>query len=447
MKEAWIISDLHLGDGKNPGLEDFRDDDLLVSWLGAKGGSDCTLVINGDFIDFLQIELDPPPELFPAWALWDEATSVRKLQQCFAAHDTVFAALRNFVATGSTLLFTIGNHDLDLSWEAVQEAIRLRLGDASTSVKFALQHILFDRVHVEHGHRFTGENRPERFEDFIRPLDPDDSSSVKVLECVWGSRFVLEALNPLESDHPYIDNVKPTWKLAWHMLGDGDWLKHGRAKTLLELIRFFRRTGVPIRDMANNLLDIDAAVTTTNLENMFLPEEDKWRALVRQVRAEDADGQLGDALALLPDDGSDSLAFDRLIALGEPVELDRGAADDLVHGDVNPAAGAHADLGIFRESREIRGAQECLKGKGIVKVVFGHTHEIIDGWKNTLWNPGSWIEHLDTRTEPIRAKAAAMTYKQIVDTPDLFTTDPRAVHIVFDGHDVEVDLQKVRSTL
>jgi UDP-2,3-diacylglucosamine pyrophosphatase LpxH len=285
--EAWIISDLHLGAGDWPGLEDFRDDGLLVEWLGRDEKRDGTVVVNGDFIDFLQIPSERPDPGLSQWVLWDEATSVDKLHRCFEAHAAVFDALRDFNLGGGTLLFTIGNHDLDLGWSKVKDELRVRVGDTNGAIPIELEHTVFERVHVEHGHRFTGENRPKVFDQFIHRIERDGQEPLEVLECVWGSRFVLDALNPLEIEHPFIDNVKPTWKLAVHMLRDSEWLAGRRARTLLDMIRFFRRTGIPWRDIAGALLEEeDASLAPETLERAFAEEEDEWRALVRELRSQ-----------------------------------------------------------------------------------------------------------------------------------------------------------------
>jgi len=441
MREAWVISDLHLGDGKRPGLEDFGDDERLSKWLGDRGGPDNGVVINGDFVDFLQINVDVTPKGLPQDRLWDEATSIEKLNRSFLGHPKVFDALKSFVASGAELRFTIGNHDLDFGWPGVQEAMRKRLADKNDRIQFALQHMLFDRVHVEHGHRFTGENCPRDFTKFWHTFSQPDQPDVAVLECTWGSRFVLDALNPLEIEHPYIDNVKPTWKLAYHMLREGGWFQEGRAHALVQLIRFFRRAGIPLRDIVNAALSEEDEVDAANLENVFGEDEAAWRDLVRQIRAEEP-LELIAAVNALSDEERTDLDAPRQIEIGEPEELDKAAADTIKHGERRPEAAAAQDLGLFRENREVRGAKDCLGEDGITHVVLGHTHEIVDGGVDkALFNPGSWIERLNIGSPMVTAKKGNL--RDVLADAGLFSTDPRAVHVTLMDGKATVTLETV----
>jgi UDP-2,3-diacylglucosamine pyrophosphatase LpxH len=431
-QDAWVISDLHIGEGDGDPLDDFKGDDVLAEFIRSIGGEHHTLVINGDFIDFLKIaaydlvnvsDLSGLPDIY----LWDETTSVAKLAKAAAGHAVVFGALTDFVAGGGALRFTIGNHDLDLGWAAVQSELRALVGDRDNRVAFDLEHTLFERVHIEHGHRFTGENCPRDFRNYISIWEPAGRPPVKVLECVWGSRFVLDELNPIERTHPFVGNVKPTWKVAYHMLVRGDWLTGRRATTLLKLVRFLRRAGVPWRDIAAATLDADdLTVDGVTLEQAFTDAE--WRALVREIRITDRDELIAAIAALPPEDKA---------AAAAPVAIEFG-------GDVSLAPSA-ATLGLLRDSREERAAKECLGHDGITHVVFGHTHAIVDGTNSTYhetWlNPGSWIPHLDTANPVVKAKGGLT--KELVSDERLYRTERRTVHLVFDGSQVDASLEPV----
>jgi UDP-2,3-diacylglucosamine pyrophosphatase LpxH len=440
VREAWVISDLHLGQGAGSALEHFRDDDLFGAWLAARTRPEAVLVINGDFIDFLRIDHEPAPAPpVPPSLLWDEATSVDKLHLALEGHATVFDALRTFFEAGAELLFTIGNHDLDLWWPSVQSELRQRLGDKGGAIQFGLAHLLFDRVHVEHGHRFTGENRPKDFERFVR-TQRRNGRDVEFLECVWGSRFVLDALNPLQSTYPYLDKVKPTWKLALHMLADSQWLRDGRSRTLVDLMRFFRRTGVPMSDVVDALLDEPDEWDLFNVDRVFGEDEVEWRRVVREIRDNEPEA-LAAALEAMPVDERTGPLTGPSIELGEPVELDAQASDDLLHGGRDPDAAAESELGLVRKSREVRGALDCLGISDMTHVVLGHTHDVIDGGLGgRLFNPGSWIEHLNTRDPAVKAKKEDL--RSLVSNPAFYATDPRAVHVLFDGNQVRVKLEE-----
>src|ERR1700730_18354068 len=96
-KQAFVISDLHIGGGPaDPQLEDFEQDDAFVKFLDAIAHDGTTLIINGDFIDFIQIPPYTTPK--PAYLLWTVQASMQKLQSAVAAHPGSFDALKRFIA-------------------------------------------------------------------------------------------------------------------------------------------------------------------------------------------------------------------------------------------------------------------------------------------------------------------------------------------------------------
>ncbi len=62
-------------------------------------------------------------------------------------------------------------------------------------------------------------------------------------------------------------------------------------------------------------------------------------------------------------------------------------------------------LGVVRDGRDVRAAKERLAQRGVTHVVFEHTHGIVDGdLDGALYNPGSWMPHLDLREPVFREK-------------------------------------------
>ncbi|PIN81226.1 hypothetical protein COV11_02415, partial [Candidatus Woesearchaeota archaeon CG10_big_fil_rev_8_21_14_0_10_30_7] len=58
MKQILIISDLHISEGQDSALEDFFYETELINLL-KKHSKNTELIINGDFVDFLQITTIP----------------------------------------------------------------------------------------------------------------------------------------------------------------------------------------------------------------------------------------------------------------------------------------------------------------------------------------------------------------------------------------------------
>src|SRR5262249_61468137 len=131
-----IGSDPHLG--ADPGLDDFIADEEFADFLNFHGAKwpDLHLVINGDWIDFLQI--DPYPEkrarredleeVYPLRMTEDQA--VAATQRTIDRHPLFFRALREFLEQpGRRITILRGNHDIELAFPAVQQRVRVELGN------------------------------------------------------------------------------------------------------------------------------------------------------------------------------------------------------------------------------------------------------------------------------------------------------------------------------
>jgi UDP-2,3-diacylglucosamine pyrophosphatase LpxH len=421
VKHAWVVSDLHVGAGGDDPLEDFHDDALFADWVDERAGARdrSTIVLNGDVVDFLQIDVPPAGDPLPDHYLWDEATSVAKLQRCAEGHPAVFEALHRFVVAGGSLLVTVGNHDLDLAWPGVQAELHSLVGAADDTIAFGLQHRLFDTVHVEHGHRFTPENRPRDFDSFVHDWAANGSAPQRVLECPWGSRFVLDEINPLERELPYLDNVKPILKVAYHLLM-GDALEGRRFSTVLKLLRFVMRHGLPPKDVADMAIAAHDPLEHADgqaVHDAFAEGEHEWRSLIGHLRTADP-GEVEEALAGLQP------AEHMVLRSGERVRLDEPL------------------LGVLRSSREERAARSCIEDQGAEYVVFGHTHDIVDGELDGRWfNPGSWIPHLDADDPDVANNGRPLL--ELAADPNAFVSDRRAVHLASTGDRVTITLEDV----
>ncbi len=81
------------------------------------------LVINGDFIDFWNIE-------FPDRTEEGERLAVRRLHAVLDAHPAVEDALGRFLQAGNGIVFVTGNHDAELLYPGVRAALVERLEGA-----------------------------------------------------------------------------------------------------------------------------------------------------------------------------------------------------------------------------------------------------------------------------------------------------------------------------
>ncbi len=212
-RQLYIISDLHLCDGSR--VEDFRSDDerALVSFLFRLGRlPNPTLIINGDFIDFVQIQ--PGPQMWLDAKLdATEADSLAKLDAAFQAHSPVFDALSRFVAAGHPLRFHFGNHDIDLVWPQVQARIRDRLGKKQVHGAITFGFAWHSQgLYVAHGHQADPVNS---FVDEPDVLHTDPVGVLRLERC-WGTRLVEEFYNKIEvlDGCDMLDNVRPRMQAA-----------------------------------------------------------------------------------------------------------------------------------------------------------------------------------------------------------------------------------------
>ena len=128
MHDLLLISDLHLGSHLKPRMRgEFvhlasKIEDTFPRFIDhyLREGR-WQLIINGDFIDFWNIEL-PGQEDLPA-----EALAVARLHAVFDAHPRVEDALVRFLRDGGSIVFVTGNHDAELLYAGVREALVERL--------------------------------------------------------------------------------------------------------------------------------------------------------------------------------------------------------------------------------------------------------------------------------------------------------------------------------
>jgi UDP-2,3-diacylglucosamine pyrophosphatase LpxH len=281
-----ILSDLHINIGipqpmgRWPLVEDFFFDaefESLLRKLRTEAQGDgspsfrWTLIINGDFAEFLQI-LDWPGDPVSRrggkieWNLenyefgpggWAEAPwktvpgfqkeirdglasgedeSAWKLKRVYDGHRVVFKAIADFVAAGHSVVMIKGNHDVEFYWPGVKEQfIRLlchsidypytkcqaQLGEWRNqdfrgacqifanggTIEFAELSYEDELVYVEHGNQYEPANS---FAHFDEPINRVLRAGQTYLEMPFGSILVRYFLNGIESHFQDADNIKPT---------------------------------------------------------------------------------------------------------------------------------------------------------------------------------------------------------------------------------------------
>lgn len=217
-----IVSDCHLSAGRffeerlNPHEDFFFDDemcDLIHHFSSGQYGSgpdgpvDVELFINGDFLDFLNVPYQGEFE-----ETVTEEISLYKLQAIFDAHPKVMDGIRRFASLpGKRVTYMIGNHDADLFFPKVREAI-IRRWDPDGQYPSQKVDVINDRdrvrweggVEVHHGNQFEAIH----LLNFDKPL-LDSYLDRPVLNLPWGSFYVLKILNRFRWEREHVDKVRP----------------------------------------------------------------------------------------------------------------------------------------------------------------------------------------------------------------------------------------------
>lgn len=411
MTRHYVISDTHLGMGRRAGggwhpLEDFKSGNAFKKFLDAAedDGVD-ELIINGDWIDFTQLEpLAYKMDLFSEEGLrlgWTEEESVHKLENCLAGHRGVFDDLRHFLAAGKRLTILQGNHDPELFWGRVQDKLRGVLSPPQgDQLQFVATSVRRGSAHIEHGHQHCSpENKFADPENVFYRCTLDNRTRV---ELPWGSVFVMEFFNPLEESLPFADNIKPTSRAVWLGIRNG-WVG---GRTAAKFMKFLLGVGLPWGAVAANVLTARRP-----------PEE-----LIQTINDESVRQELGEVYDRDPgfrrefDEEVMSSTEEEWRAINSPRQ--QPVTIDDLEPPVNPAAGV---LGLFRDGDpEIRGARKLLGGEDVRQVIFGHTHTELDGALadarvRDYFNTGSWVNSLDMKDPRKRARLQSVTREDLSD--------------------------------
>lgn len=377
---VYVISDLHLGgapavDGKR-GFQicSHRSQQMLADLIGRLPTStetdECMLVVNGDLVDFLAEE---PFEAFTA----DPDEARRKFISIVDSTVPVWDALRQFVERRGTLILLLGNHDIELCLPSVRQALLEKLGEGRVRFIDDNQAFTLGPLLIEHGNRFDAWNavpygalRRVRSQLSRRlPVTPE-------FPILPGSRLVVEAMNPLKKDYPFIDLLKPEDAGALPIAAA---LGAVGLKDIWEFYNNFRR---------QHAVDYDENQEPVDPELIAAPPSAETE-LYRLARDIEAGGD-----ASLVSSAGNLLAGARALIDEKKRQLRRAALFKAiqktmdVHRDTFDVSKEHATyLKPARRSAEV----------GFQVVVYGHTHlakriPISDDGKSVYINSGTWVD-------------------------------------------------------
>ncbi len=220
-----VISDFHLGkgrflpDGRPNIMEDFHYDEKLAELLayystgvGRQAADEVELVINGDFLDYLAVDVakNRPDGLF-------EEDAISATRMIAKSHPEAMAAVRAFAHTpGCSLRYQMGNHDPAIVWPGVQAVLREIW---ATDITFGFDDYTFEDVRIEHGHQREVMHQFDH-KQLILPAGVL-GRPVPILNFPFGCFFVTQFMNGMRQKRPYIGQVVPfRLYLRWAFVND-----------------------------------------------------------------------------------------------------------------------------------------------------------------------------------------------------------------------------------
>lgn len=410
-------------------LEDF-DSELegyllgFLDWLGALE-EPAELVINGDFLDFVQASPWRGAELEASTTediplCFAEHHSIDKLHAIYRAHQPVFAALGQFLAKNQNNRITVlpGNHDADFFWpnvaeeftqmacpEGHQEQVQVVLSDSYRPDRV-------DWLWIEHGQQHDPVNSfflggEPRWNRDKRPIFLAADGEQRLLECT-GTRFLIRFLNRLDAQYPFVDNVKPFSRFirifGMSALVPG-WGPLDAAVAVGAMLKYLAVTGMTRRE---DLLTVEAPDGSTLPDPLvaWLARAGKTEQsrLASSIKAQGLTLGMPLEMAVTRPDESEQLRT----FLAQRPELLEGIGEQ----DPSLLGGTEGTLTLragfkANETEDLFAAAEKVFAThpGVTTVAMGHTHEPIDrSGAFRYFNTGCWTRYYqftqDEKTKP-----------------------------------------------
>jgi UDP-2,3-diacylglucosamine pyrophosphatase LpxH len=222
-EELYVISDLHIGGTKgSPIFNQSAELAALVQFLTQRTASGSIgLVIDGDFIDLLAEDL-PGYVASPR-----DAENALQAILSHADFSQVWTTLKGFVRVAHHILVVVlGNHDLELMYPNVQEAIRQYLAEddeaARGRIVFATSGAGYccevgkrdgrrASVLCVHGNEFDSWNAvsPEAMTRIVRAATLGKESQLLGEPPNPGAQMVKDVMNGIKRAWPFVDLLKP----------------------------------------------------------------------------------------------------------------------------------------------------------------------------------------------------------------------------------------------
>ena len=259
--ELFVISDLHFGG--DVGFQIFDSTSEMVALIKhicvLPATTNAALLINGDFIDFLA---EKPQRHFDP----DGANAKLDRIASDATFKPIFEALSDLLGIANrTLIINLGNHDLELAMPWVREHLVQILCGAEAAKRGRLQfhidgtgvrcRVGASEVLVLHGNEFDEWNVADYHHLRTMARDLQFGKPVKDWEPNAGARLVIEVMNEIKRERPFVDLLKPEVGAVVKVLG---LMKLGYLKKLRDVANFGARAAYDAGRMKMDLLSVAA---------------------------------------------------------------------------------------------------------------------------------------------------------------------------------------------
>ncbi len=233
-----VISDLHLGKGRSMGggghnpLEEFYYGEKLVEFFNYYSSPqfkdyEIELIINGDFLDFLQVDYRGH-----FMTVLTEPICVEILKSIVEGHRSVFKAMKDFLSQPlREITYVVGNHDQAMLWPACRDYLNEVVG---FSLRYKNIVYFFDGVHIEHGHMHEAANRldPKRF--FLKK-----NLAEPILNLPFGSHFCVDFVLKIKEKYPFINKIRPFSRMIRWSFWNETWMLF---TSLIQLVGYLFRS-------------------------------------------------------------------------------------------------------------------------------------------------------------------------------------------------------------
>lgn len=416
-----IISDLHIGAGP---LDDF-DSELesqfcyFLEKLSSSRDS-VELVINGDFLDFVQAEPWRDASLRSTTSdgiqlCFSEEQSLAKLSQIHKSHQPVFGAIQDFLKLkrGNRLTVLPGNHDVDFFWRRIREDFTVKSAPKNSNgqIFFCLDQCYtpqnVESLWIEHGHQYDPLNcfnvgGEVQWTEELPPIFEDIHGVKRLYECT-GTRFLNKFLNELDLMYPFVDNVKPFSRFL-SIFGTSAFIPgYGPLKAALAIWALLKDLATTLPSTPRDILDTEdnRGPDLRPILNHVLREmsDEDRKLLTQELRERGYQAEI--PLSMLIDDLRKREHLASFLIQHFDLVPDVSESED-------PFLSNNKDEGFLDLTRGllIDETQELVKASsGILKrhpsvdtVVMGHTHEAMQ--LDNYFNTGSWTRFYSFNKQP-----------------------------------------------